>query len=845
MPPALAEVEKAVALISESVALRSGAARGRSRATRAQALRLLSTGRPDVLAAHIAREAWAALDELDAEDRPLQWIACISLLTEFAPEAAATLPVREIDIDAVRARHGDSVAITLLTAVMGDDVKYVKQAHLGKAISELVGKSPDLVLTSDQRNRFLDAAVHSTDEQVLTCADLESTGTAGPDHVAVLNAAHDAGEITDSQYGRTLAHIAAHTADDSARALELARAADEWCALDSSRPMTTWLVATSALRLAIDDSADIPVAVDAAAEAAAAFVSLNMHVDSRMAVRVAMSRAAKAEDDRGAILLTAFGRRLLRLEVLGDAEDREGLYGLGLVCSTGSMRSTEEAGNPVAILAQSQLFKGLLFSVALDGAGPWALDATESATVRQVGELEQLARIESEAEPDDEWESDIGFFDDHPELLRCAFLSVREGLAGRDAEARLANARLDLDEQVTRRRYGGRLIDQLDGLGDLVPALSHETVCAALGDDTVLLDIFLGLRLPGHLRTVYITASTANQTVIHVLKEHDADQGVAFRDPSEHGRLVVVHPLAHRMAALRRELQQYSAPNLLTRDAEELLSAADGYLFGSLGETLAELRASGHTHLCVWPHGPLHFAPIHLMQAQGRTLADDWTVTVIPSTRCLLEPRFRTGTPAQHAVLAVGVPSGGTAFGMPTVHSLRDQAQRVAASFGSSALAEERATPREVLRQMELARYVHLAAHGSASGGSPLWQHLYLTAGDDGEGRLFAHDVLGADLRNVDLVTLSACESALGRFDALDDLRGLPAALLLAGAQAIIGTLWPVHPEPAADFFGRLYEQLAAGQPRLAAFREAQLATRLAYPEYRHWGAFTYIGGWK
>jgi CHAT domain len=42
------------------------------------------------------------------------------------------------------------------------------------------------------------------------------------------------------------------------------------------------------------------------------------------------------------------------------------------------------------------------------------------------------------------------------------------------------------------------------------------------------------------------------------------------------------------------------------------------------------------------------------------------------------------------------------------------------------------------------------------------------------------------------LVTLSACETALGRVDRADNLRGLPATLLAAGAEVVVGTLWPV-----------------------------------------------------
>jgi CHAT domain-containing protein len=102
--------------------------------------------------------------------------------------------------------------------------------------------------------------------------------------------------------------------------------------------------------------------------------------------------------------------------------------------------------------------------------------------------------------------------------------------------------------------------------------------------------------------------------------------------------------------------------------------------------------------------------------------------------------------------------------------------------------------------------------------------------------------VLERDLRGTDLVTLSACESALLRFDFMDNLHGLAAAFLRAGAKAVIGALWPVSPDTAATFFTELYDHLAERGDRVGAFRHAQNRARARHPNYRDWGAFTYFG---
>lgn len=120
---------------------------------------------------------------------------------------------------------------------------------------------------------------------------------------------------------------------------------------------------------------------------------------------------------------------------------------------------------------------------------------------------------------------------------------------------------------------------------------------------------------------------------------------------------------------------------------------------------------------------------------------------------------------------------------------------------------------------------------------APLFARVYLAG-----GALHAHEILSRDLRGTELVTLSACESALLRYDFLDNGHGLAPAFLRAGARAMVGALWPVAPDTAETFFTELYAHLAAGGTRVDAFRFAQNRTRARHPDYRDWGAFTYYG---
>jgi CHAT domain-containing protein len=141
-------------------------------------------------------------------------------------------------------------------------------------------------------------------------------------------------------------------------------------------------------------------------------------------------------------------------------------------------------------------------------------------------------------------------------------------------------------------------------------------------------------------------------------------------------------------------------------------------------------------------------------------------------------------------------------------------------------------------------RRVHIAAHGAGLGNAPAFHRLFLDPPDDSSGELFAHQVGERDLRGLELVTLCACETALGRVDPAGNLRGLPAAFLAAGAETVVATLWPVDAAPALHFFSAMYASLDLGRSRLDAFAAAQRDTRDRYPKAVDWGAFAYMGRW-
>ena len=148
--------------------------------------------------------------------------------------------------------------------------------------------------------------------------------------------------------------------------------------------------------------------------------------------------------------------------------------------------------------------------------------------------------------------------------------------------------------------------------------------------------------------------------------------------------------------------------------------------------------------------------------------------------------------------------------------------------------------------------YLHFATHGLLDSRSPLDSALALTLPAeqrDGEenGMLQAWEILEQVRIDADLVTLSACETALGGDVAGEGLVGLTRAFHYAGARTVLGSLWRVADESTSDLMTRFYDGLRVGLTKDEALRRAQL-TAIAKPATRapfHWAAFSLSGDWR
>jgi len=120
-----------------------------------------------------------------------------------------------------------------------------------------------------------------------------------------------------------------------------------------------------------------------------------------------------------------------------------------------------------------------------------------------------------------------------------------------------------------------------------------------------------------------------------------------------------------------------------------------------------------------------------------------------------------------------------------------------------------------------------------------------IEGGDDGV--LTAMEIAGLDLRGTQLVVLSACETGLGDVKVGDGVYGLRRALVIAGSQSQVLSLWSVDNIATTALMSKYYQNLKAGKGRHEALQAAQ-REMLNTPNYQHpyfWASFIPSGDWK
>jgi CHAT domain-containing protein len=130
------------------------------------------------------------------------------------------------------------------------------------------------------------------------------------------------------------------------------------------------------------------------------------------------------------------------------------------------------------------------------------------------------------------------------------------------------------------------------------------------------------------------------------------------------------------------------------------------------------------------------------------------------------------------------------------------------------------------------------------SGGNKLIQHDKVLNDDD--GILTAKEISQTNLKGVDLVVLSACESALGDINS-NGVCGLQRGFKKAGVNTILMSVNKVDDEATKILMVEFYRNLISGKSKLQSLKDAQKYLREyengKFVDYKYWGSFIMLDG--
>ncbi|MBZ5700446.1 MAG: CHAT domain-containing protein [Acidobacteriia bacterium] len=323
-----------------------------------------------------------------------------------------------------------------------------------------------------------------------------------------------------------------------------------------------------------------------------------------------------------------------------------------------------------------------------------------------------------------------------------------------------------------------------------------------------------------------------------------------------------------RIEELTRE---YLAEMRAKHDDIDLAKQLYGVLLGSLP------TEANRERLIVVPDGILNLLPFDtLRDSTGAFLLETRTISYVPASTVLTVLRTAKDTqlPRQtflgvgdvpyqnqgHVSAKLDKPSGveqrlergfsdmfgATLYDLPQT---REEILTVSKIVGKDSVlllgpsATETAFKSEPLADFKI---VHLAAHGFADTQFPERSGLVLgldPASHD-DGLLQIREIIRLRF-NAHLVTLSACNTGVGKLQGEEGVTSLVEAFLVSGAKAVVASLWSADDTYTLALMERFYTHIAEGQDKAGALRHAKLDLLAKYgkqvPPY-YWGAFVLAG---
>lgn len=307
----------------------------------------------------------------------------------------------------------------------------------------------------------------------------------------------------------------------------------------------------------------------------------------------------------------------------------------------------------------------------------------------------------------------------------------------------------------------------------------------------------------------------------------------------------------------------------------------DRYSYKKYWGEIAPLLTQAKT-VYISPDGVYHQVNLNtLKKPEGKYLIEEQSFVVLTNSKDLIRLKNRKGSKANRNAVLVGFPDYGNAGKIPALPGTKKEVITIEGLLKSSGYTTQRFMEKQASEKSvktiseKQPKILHIATHGfflqdkDLSGNklfgveidkakeNPLLRSGLMLAGSEkamdnslknkenqtnNNGILTAFEAMNMSLDKTDLVVLSACETGLGDVKAGEGVYGLQRAFQVAGAKALIMSLWKVSDAATQKLMSLFYKNWLQMGNKVKAFKKAQLQLKAEFKEPFYWGAFVLIG---
>ena len=296
--------------------------------------------------------------------------------------------------------------------------------------------------------------------------------------------------------------------------------------------------------------------------------------------------------------------------------------------------------------------------------------------------------------------------------------------------------------------------------------------------------------------------------------------------------------------------------------------------YGAYWEKI-DLLVAGKKLIYLSPDGVYNQININtLKKPDGDYLENRFDIVTIGNSKDLIAIKSKKPITKKDAFI-LGFPDfGAAAVALPGTKAEIDGVSKILKTSGYTVVLKEQKTATEAnIKEVKGPALMHIATHGyfladanlgtgDAMGidaenakNNPLLRSGLILAGapepgqqestdlqSNDNGILTAYEAMNLNLEGTDLIVLSACETGLGDVKAGEGVYGLQRSFMVAGANALIMSLWKVDDAATQMLMTNFYTNWTKGGNKLKAFKQAQLQLMVKYKDPYYWGAFVMMG---